>query len=227
MQEIWPPPHEWPAPKYPTDADPEVADSIRSELERQGLGWKLHLNFDATDRTKVAAVSDTLARLQEDAKITTYKIGHGGGKASGAPGKEATVYVGPRDKAEYVARIIGSLLDPVLDLPEGDTLYDDRPFGETGTKVMGRFDIERHDPDFLQYGRGGVPLLKRDGDRWNLRERSVAMAAAEETLRVRYGPYYTGTTRNATVAPKWYQTMKRGLGNDDPSDGKPVAKADV
>lgn len=125
----------------------------------RGDGWKLHLNFDPEDAAKSASVSDLLTSLKEQGSIAGFKIGHGGGKAAGAPGKEATVYVGPCDQAAYVAHSVGALLEPVLDAPEGDTLEDDTPFTE---KVVGRFDVgsNRGDLDFLQYGWQGVPFMK-------------------------------------------------------------------
>lgn len=182
-----------------TDPNPEIAQQARTDIERLGAGWKLHLNFDAEDPIKVATVDTVLDSLQLGKRILQYKIGHGGGRASGAPGKEATVYIGSRDNAEIVARYIGQVLDPVLDPPEGDTLHDDRPFGEAGTKVMGRFDIGRYDRDFHQYGPNGLPLLNQDVDPWNKIDRDAAIARAEAALVSRYGEFYTGTPPPPTM----------------------------
>jgi hypothetical protein len=187
-------------PPYPTDSDPEVAKERWSELERRGVGWKLHLNFDPDDATKRSAVSDLLTDLQDQGDIATFKIGKGGGRADDQPGKEATVYVGPRDKAERIARIIDFALEPVLDAPEGEALKDDIPFGPG--KVMGRFDVQTYDLDFAAYGTQGFPLRKVDMNArlfGNL-DPEEAKATSENLLIERYGMYYTGTERPLDVA---------------------------
>lgn len=161
------------------------------EIARRGAGWKLHLNFDAEDSFKTQMTSSLLDSLQDNEAIQDFKIGHGGGTASDAPGKEATVYIGSRNKGNVVARILEEALAGTLEEPEGDTLNHDVYF--TG-HVMGRFDIGRVDPEFHQYGPNGVPLLKSDqlqiiygGD---IEE---AQTRADTVLRERYGEFYTGT----------------------------------
>ena len=68
----------------------------------------------------------------------------------GAPGKEATVYVGSKDDAFVVAKMIEDGLRDVLLPPTGDALVSDIEFTEL---VMGRFDVMRWDPDRLGYFR--------------------------------------------------------------------------
>lgn len=171
-----------------TNRSPE--NPLWEELERKGLGWKLHLNFDADNHATTHQIQTYLEQLQANGEITVYKLGKGGGKKSGAPGKEATVYVGPKDKAVAVATSIEENIGVLLDTPEGDTLIDDTPLT---AKIMARFDIGRHDPDFHQYGAEGVPYLNHDMDPFNRKERRVALANAEAVLRERYGEYYTGS----------------------------------
>ena len=162
------------------------------EIARKGKGWKLHLNFDAEDEAKTSSVVDLLTAMEELDMVSAYKIGRGGGKKAGAPGKEATVYVGHRDKTMLVAGVIEDMLGSALDLPEGDTLVDDTEFTP---KVMGRFELTRLDPDFMQYGFQGTPYLLRDYDRYA----AVKIPSAEKVhhatdlLTQRYGEFYIGT----------------------------------
>jgi len=177
------------------------------ELSRQGKGWKLHLNFDAEDTNKVFAISSFLNTLEEKNVISQYKIGHGGGNAANAPGKEATVYVGHKDKTDLVANLLEHALGTVLDDPEGDTLRDDIVFRP---HVMGRFDVCHIDPDFYQYGAKGFPLLKNDirkssvirsqvqnnqlpqGELAELKQEVIVRA--NNILVSRYDAYYTGSS---------------------------------
>lgn len=128
------------------------------EIARSGNGWKLHLNFDAQNATTVQTVRTFLEALARHGAITTFKIGHGGGKADDAPGKESTVYIGHRDKAKMVALQIDRSLASVLEAPEGDALKDDIPFA---SRVMGRFAVNRLDSQFHQYGAKGHPILNQ------------------------------------------------------------------
>src|SRR5665213_3462359 len=151
-------------------------------------GWKLHLNFDAEDTPKTTTARAFLTALENHGFITTYKVGHGGGKAEGAPGKESTVWIGHHDKAVVVAQMIEEALTDVLDAPEGDVLHHDMAFTP---QVWGRFTVSRVDPEFHQYGLHGLPFLMReygkdamDGGESN---------RANQVLVQRYGAFYTGS----------------------------------
>lgn len=181
--------------RFPTDADPAVARLVTEDLENRGLGWKLHLHFDPSDAAKLAAVNGFLGYLQEEGYVTAYKIG----RNSGQDGKDATVYVGPRDKAEYAARAIASTLSPVLESPTGDALQNDRPIGEEDTMVVGRFDIGSYDHDFHQYGRDGIPYLNDDvrAALWSDMPTDDFASRAQALLVERYGTYFTGSEQGS------------------------------
>ncbi len=174
------------------------------EIAAKGKGWKFHLNFDAENPVKVESIQKVLTTLKGHELITAFKIGKGGGKADGQPGKEATVYVGHRDKAEAVAPFIDEILAGFLDMPEGDALQDDIPFSE---RVMGRFEVTDLDPDFHQYGAKGHAVLDQDvsdfifkymankavSETEKTKVWSDMAVKADEALQARYGVFYTGS----------------------------------
>lgn len=187
----------------PQDVEPQKFRTISfQKIAEKAAGWKFHLNFDAEDLPTVLEIGTFLTALAEQGVISRFKIGKGGGKASGQPGKEATVYVGHRDKANLVAPIIEEALGAILDPPEGTALDDDIPFTE---HVMGRFEISRIDFSFHQYGAKGHPRMNEDIDkilmseyhnldevaRRQLREEMVTRADA--VLRQRFATFYTGS----------------------------------
>ncbi|MDQ5885706.1 MAG: hypothetical protein QG628_103 [Patescibacteria group bacterium] len=182
--------------------EPEESRTVSyDEIAKLGKGWKLHLNFDAENIQTVSTVRTFLKVLKDHDAITTFKIGEGGGKEYDAPGKEATVYVGHRDKASMVAQAIEESLASILIDPEGDTITDDIEFMP---HVMGRFEVGGLDPEFHQYGAKGHPLprtairdlifsseLKSD---LTARQKFISeqTAIADTVLRDRYGVFYTG-----------------------------------
>lgn len=174
---------------YPTDQDPKKAEGALEAIRKLGLGWKLHLNFDPNDPKNVAAVEVYLS--QTDPRLVRgFKIGRNGGQS----GKEATVYIGSKDQATKVAKEIEEGLGNILREPEGDGLKSDIVFTP---KVIGRFDISRFDPDFIQYGFRGFPMLKVDANNmlW-AREKYSPEEASQRANRVlieRYGTFYIGT----------------------------------
>lgn len=181
-----------PRPEYLTSPDLEVRARVLAKLEAMGEGWKLHLNFDADDSAATAAIRDLLTAMVEQGYVANFKIGHGGGKVSGQPGKEATVRVGDRDKAAAAAVIIEELADHLLLDPEGEALQDDTLFT---AHVMGRFDISRYDPDFQQYGGDGVPYIRQDANDSAFGETMSPddmKTRAHTLLAYRYGKFYTG-----------------------------------
>lgn len=176
---------------------PEMTKAISyDELARRAAGWKLHLNFDASDIGSRQKVGNLLTAMQELGEITTFKIGNNGGQS----GKEATVYVGHRDKAGVVANVLVEGLADTLIPPEGDALVDDTSFEGP---IMGRFEVTNADPDFHQYGRQGSPVLNDDmAQAVMMRDNpeafdtfmSEASLRADALLRERYGPYFTGSS---------------------------------
>lgn len=178
----------------------ETRTMTYAEIAGQSRGWKFHLNFDPDDATEVQTVDDFLTALKDEDIIRSFKIGNGGGKYGDQPGKEATVYVGHRDKANVVAGIIEEGLGGSLDGPEGAALTDDMAFTP---HVMGRFDTAASDWEFHQYGVPGHPILNDDMasllvvklDPDARKQRFVEFGEhAEQILRNRYGVFYTGTS---------------------------------
>lgn len=187
----------WDAGTYNGEEPPQFDEIDLTEVAKKGSGWKFHLNFDATDEEKVKTVGTFLTALQSHKVISQFKIGHGGGKTSGQPGKEATVYIGHRDKATAVAPVIEEVLGAILDEPEGDQLAHDIEFT---FHVMGRFEISRFDSEFHQYGAKGHPLLNKDmSDLLFVRDvpletQTEVTQRADKVLKDRYGKFYTGSS---------------------------------
>jgi hypothetical protein len=160
------------------------------------MGWKLHLNFDAQDPQIIQKINEVLSKLAEAGAIKTFKIGEGGGKEWGQPGKESTVYVGSRDKTKIVAEFLSSELEGLLLTPEGDALNDDIVLAKN---IMGRFNPQ-YDREFHQYGGGGIPYLKEEymSGMWLPAEEQPAFYAelalkSRARLIEKYGAYFTGT----------------------------------
>lgn len=175
-------------------AEKSARELTFAELASRAQGEKLHLSFDQADPRSVAKVTALLEELRAQAGIAAYKFGKNGGQE----GKDATVYVGHKDKAKIIASALEAQLADVLRAPEGDVIETDEPI--TG-HVMGRFDVSNVDPDFHQYGAKGFPLLSEDVRRAQLMQPgSVELAAflddaqsrAQMKLRERYGDFYAG-----------------------------------
>ncbi len=183
----------------------EINDTLRMKLApvqraqaeavqalQKNDGWKLHLNFDADNPQIRKEVDTVLGELKAKGIIPEYKIGHGGGAAAGAPGKEATVYVGNGKTAKDVARYLEERLGKSLKTPAGDTITDDVNLTD---KVMGRFDL-RGDSEFTQYGSRGVPYkfdsAFRTGAEIKADVAEAARKEADQILQKRYGDFYSG-----------------------------------
>ncbi len=188
-------------PGYDRGSPSQPRKLTYDEIAAQGRGWKLHLNFDAENQMTTNAVRDLLTALKQHAVISQFKIGMGGGKAHDAPGKEATVYIGHRDKANLVAPIIEGAIGGLLELPEGDTIRDDIPFTP---RIMGRFQISGTDSQFHQYGHKGLSWTEADMGRllWEDEAKTETGRAriidenhnnAKQILTERYGVFFTGT----------------------------------
>ncbi|MCA9346249.1 hypothetical protein KC960_02050 [Candidatus Saccharibacteria bacterium] len=178
-------------------AEDQKSEEVARNAERAkqaGEGWKLHLNFDYTNPQHVRKVQEVLDKLASDKAITTFKIGNGGGVESGAPGKEATVYIGSMSETQKIAEIIDKELSGVLLPATGDVLQDDLPFSGN---VWGRFSVVGSQPKvddfelegFLQYGRDGVPS-KRKYNPWNPAPKDYILADSIATLRKLYGEFF-------------------------------------
>ena len=189
-----------PAPVAQSSVDTTSPSSITKNVEDKlktsqlkdfpnfnGQGWKLHL---ATDQTE--EVSDVLKEMG-----LFYKVG----KNSEQDGKDITVYIGDKDKANAVSQDISNKIGHLLKEPHGDTLKDDIKLAD---KVMGRFDISKIDNDFAQYGAKGFPLLNDDllshviNDGLKIKEKDKLKEEyddrANTILKNKYGTYYTGTS---------------------------------
>jgi len=187
-------------PKIRPVPTPKGDELERIKTSRYPYGWKLHLNFDPYNPDIVKAVDDFLAGLKQDGHIKSFKIGQGGGKEAEAPGKEATVYIGPLDQTAQVAEIVSSGLQGVLLPAEGDALTDDVPISRDGL-VWGRF-ATRTDRNFINYGNG-VPLLEVDFDNalyWRKKWPETALTDAQMLSRsteyaiAAYGDFFNGTS---------------------------------
>lgn len=182
--------------------DPNNPES-RVVLE-DAMGWKLHLNFDAQNPDTVSRIDEVLSRVKQSGAIRGFKIGDGGGKEWGQPGKESTVYVGSRDKTDVVARFVSQELGDILLPPEGDTLIDDIPLADG---IMGRF-APQYDPEFHQYGSDGIPYLKEEFAKalWmpvDQQKEYLSVLAKKSLDRIveKYGDYFTGTANSENPSP--------------------------
>lgn len=184
-------------------------------------GWKLHL---AAPPENLEAISKAL----KDQGIE-HKVGRSGGQT----GKDITAYIGSKADAQSVADKINKSVGHLLDAPRGEPLKDDASFGG---KVMGRFDVR--DPDFHQYGAGGIPHLNVDVGNSVFGGQPIAPDAlkrADAILRQRYGSFYTGEkTESAANAPltSWDQLRGRmgreldSVGTDPKARDRTLAKLD-
>jgi hypothetical protein len=192
--EAIPPPY---IPIYPTDDNPEITRAALERIKNTRSGWKLHLNFDTTSEPTVAAITHALTALRGAGSINNFKIGNAASDINIHGGKEATVYIGPKDQADAVAHELSTLFADLLLPPAGDATKHDTLLAP---QVMGRFDIGRVDRDYYQYGSDGVPYLKADHTRvlglfgQAKMSHEDARAAADAVLRERYGTFYTGSS---------------------------------
>jgi hypothetical protein len=155
------------------------------ELSPDNDGWKLHLNFDHTNEQVKKKIRAVLMELFAFGLIHDFKIGGGGGVEFGAPGKEATVYIGHGYAAKKVAEYLQESMADLLLPPAGDALNDDIPLTPL---VTGRFCID-DGIVFHQYGGLGVPYLLSSVKR---RERGEnARDKAYRLLQERYGDFFT------------------------------------
>jgi hypothetical protein len=182
--------------------------------------WKLHLNFGAKSLQEkealFAQITAMTGPLGCKAKL---------GRNSGQIGKDATIYVGSRDRALLIAREIDKRWGDKLEFPAGDVLNDDC---QLAGSVWGRFDVRggvdyrgRH-IDCLQYGRHGVPY-HCDGDIWAVtqdKDEALKRKNLEESKAILtevFGDYFSGTPELAQAlalekAAKpnatWYEQMR-------------------
>ncbi len=197
-------------PTSPVDIKPWLNNGLPippvryDAIATSGKGWKLHLNFDYKDRQTVSGVKGFLESLRQSGKINGFKIGNGGGAEMDAPGKEATVYVGHRDKTSEIAKVIDIELVDTLLPAVGDVLENDTSFHGN---VWGRFEVNSLDGDFSNYGEDGYSILQVDGEqlryggmlyaglKGDAAKRVFYVAArqrAKELLTYRYGEFFTG-----------------------------------
>jgi hypothetical protein len=153
-------------------------------LSPDNNGWKLHLNFDHTNEQVKKKIRAVLMELLAFNLIYDFKIGGGGGVEFGAPGKEATVYIGHGYAAKKVAEYLQENIADVLLPPEGDALTDDILLTSL---VAGRFCID-DGVVFHQYGGLGVPYLMNSVKRREGGEE--ARDKAYRLLEERYGDFF-------------------------------------
>lgn len=175
----------------------EFKDLSYAELGAKGMGWKLHLNFDPKNEENVYKIKIFLYALRERGLASASKIGLHDGQS----GKEATVYVGHKDKAVLVAGLIERGLGDLLMPPGEKAIEDDTPFSE---HLMGRFETTGVAHDFAGYGAKGHSILKDDFEVIKNLERAgnspgeiekiktPMVQKADEILRKRFGEFYTG-----------------------------------
>jgi len=189
--------------------DPARPDTITTlgDLQNNGKGWKMHLNFDTNDSQKATTITGVLERLKAAGAITDSKVGNGGGTQTDgyedAPGKEATIYVGSKDKTDLIADYLSAELQGQLTTPTGDALRDDI---ELAPAVMGRFEVYGADPEFMQYSGVDTPVLKDYAanvqfgttDAQKAENLTKAQEASKAHLQEKYGAYYTGSQLVAT-----------------------------
>jgi len=155
--------------------------------------WKLHLGFSPEHEKDI---EHRLLSLKKEYPDLDFKMG-----MSEQEGKDATVYVGSRDKAYAVAKRISDTFGHMLNEPKGDVLRDDAQiFGS----IWGRF-VMPHSKSFHQYGTHGVPLLLDDSSDIFLirniekisanieRLKKEAYTRAYRLLTDYYGAYFTGS----------------------------------
>jgi GNAT superfamily N-acetyltransferase len=162
-------------------------DSPNAPDKPDASGWKLHLT--------VAPENIDVAREKLRELGITFKHEAGG---THEDGKDFTVYLGSKDKADSVANQINDTLGDLLADPQGDVLGDDMPM--VG-KVMGRFDAERGS-EFHQYGTQGIPALLEDvKNNFGKKLKDLDYTKARQKLAAKYGEFFTGTKPTSEVTP--------------------------
>ncbi|MDX1766294.1 MAG: hypothetical protein R3313_05070 [Candidatus Saccharimonadales bacterium] len=186
--------------------EPEHGNHPLKEMIRPTRGWKIHLNFDAEKHSDV--VRESLDEIIEGFETAShepiiFKIGHGGGKEAGAPGKESTVYVGTLVDTIKLADRINShpRLAPVLLPPGYDVIADDVPIGGPDSMIWARFEVlglgsavkEAGFGKILQYGKAGAPGYE-EFIKWPLENQDLVeryMQGVERTIQA-FGEGFTG-----------------------------------
>lgn len=159
------------------------------EALEPGKGWKLHLNFDYKNARVLSKIMGVLGRLALRGIIEIFKIGNGGGARCGAPGKEATVYVGHGYSAKRVAEFLDRNISHLLAPPAGDALVDDILMTPM---IAARFDLSNsYCFDFNQYGWHGVSFVRGYARTDSRQNNEDARAFAHAILVARFGEFFT------------------------------------
>jgi hypothetical protein len=171
------------------------APDINPRSAKEGSGWKLHL---AVNEHNMDAVEQALI-----AKGVKFKRGKGGDA-----GKEFTIYLGGKDKADRIAGELTDEIDHLLEVPSKN-MNDSGDIVLSG-KVGGRFDPA--DSDFTQYGVEGSPVLFEDAKSFAMRKGDAEQAVsslenvpaqfrrnAQKELEKRYGEFYTGGASRGSI----------------------------
>lgn len=177
-----------------TQATPYKSASYVWDGKGTWEGWKLHLN--------------TAGNADDAEEISTFlksqNVRHKVGRSSGQDGKDITVYVGGRDAAQDIAKLLDAQMGPKLKPAGADVLTDDI---QLAGNVWGRFDAGKGS-DFAQYGKQGIPFLHVDQNNltFGKGDSTSAYQNALDTLTKLYGEYFTGT-KAAPAAQEVAQTV--------------------
>lgn len=165
------------------------------------LGWKIHLNFDVDDAAVADRVRAYAANLEARGEIATFKIGDGGGKATGENRKEATLYCGSLENIMAVGQAIEHDLATILLPPDRETMSHDLPLTARGL-VWGRFTAMYQPTDkYHQYGAHGIPYLKDDmaAALWGTPDLKATFHRALNELSTDFGELFAGPQREITT----------------------------
>lgn len=162
------------------------------------VGWKFHLNFDVDNPATTTRVEQFARALEAEGSLLAFKVGSGGGKATGDNRKEATLYAGSMANALAVAERLESELGDILLPPDRATMRDDVPMTKTG-KTWARFTaLAGLSGSYHQYGSRGICHLKADMQptAWGGQpDPEHARANALNALEADFGSYFTGADR--------------------------------
>lgn len=187
-------------PATPAPSPKQVAFPKSPPGLRDLAGWKLHLAVKPEHRDAV------------DKFLKSQNLSFKAGRNDDQEGKDFTVYVGHKDRANEVGSAIHNNVGHLLSAPSGDSLKTNQKF--VGN-VTGRFD-PTGDDYFHQYGSAGIPY---SNDAVNnslfggVLDKPGEIAKSHKILSQKYGDFYTGTQPQpeSPIPEKKGMSAKKGM----------------
>jgi hypothetical protein len=177
------------------------SDGIDLAGDKLGKGWKIHLSVqDDVNDPLVREITGWLDKRRID-----YKVGQGGDFASG---DGMTIYAGPRDQLDIVAKALHDHKFKAGPLPKATCSGEEPLFHDIAVRFDVQRDIVAPGLQYGKYGRYGLSQLDHYG---NGRGRILGAIGdnSDDLIRddytkihnmlvSKYGAFYTGTKAHVT-----------------------------